>query len=82
MKRHMLSGLSVLAVAAGVGWTVASRPGTSAGLDEVSLNQGSEHSDPGPSKTLAGIRVRIMPSGGPAISATADKVPQIALVSE
>jgi hypothetical protein len=59
MKRHIAAGLSILAVAAGVGWMVASHPETSAGLQEVSLNQRSEHSHPGSTKALAGIRIRL-----------------------
>ena len=62
---------------------VASHPGTSAGLDEISLNPSSEHSDPGPTKTLAGIRIRLSGSdSGYASRATDHKVPQISLAAE
>jgi hypothetical protein len=80
MKRH-IAALSILAVAGGVGWKLSSRPETSARLNEVSLNQHSEHSHVGPT-ALAGIRVRIMPNDGNLLSAPADKVPQITLAAE
>ena len=76
MKRHIAAALSILAVAAGVGWTLASHPETSAGLQEVSLSQHSEHSHPGPTNALAGIRVRL---SGSEIRATDHQVPQITL---
>jgi hypothetical protein len=83
MKRHIAAGLSILAVAAGVGWMLASHPDTSAGLQEVSLSQHSEHSHPGPSNALAGIRIRLSPSDfGYAIKATANQVPQITVAAE
>jgi hypothetical protein len=59
MKRGIVAGLSILAVAAGVGWKVASHTETSAGLQEVSLQQNSEHAQPGPATALAGIRIRL-----------------------
>ena len=79
MKRHIAAALSILAVAAGVGWTLASHPETSAGLQEVSLSQHSEHSHPGPTNALAGIRIRL---SGSEIRATDHKVPQITLAAE
>lgn len=79
MKRHIAAGLSILAVAAGVGWALASHPETSAGLQELSLNQNSEHSHAGSTKALAGIRIRL---SGSEIRATDHKVPQIALATE
>jgi hypothetical protein len=79
MKRHIAAGLSILAVAAGVGWKLASHPETSAGLQEVSLSQRSEHSHPGPTNTLAGIRIRL---SGSEIRATDHKVPQITMAAE
>jgi hypothetical protein len=51
MKRQIAAGLSILAVTAGVGWKLASHPETSAGLQEISLSQHSEHSHPGPTVT-------------------------------
>ena len=83
MKRHIIAGFSILAVAAGVGWKLASHPETSAGLQEVSLNQRSEHSHPGPTNALAGIRIRLGPSDfGYEVRATAHQVPQISLAAE
>ena len=81
MKRYIAAVLSILAVAAGVGWKLASHPETSLGLQEVSLIQHSEHSLP--SNALAGLRIRLSPSDfGYELRATADKVPQIALAAE
>ena len=83
MKRRIAAVLSILAVAAGVGWKLASHPETSAGLQDISLKQHSEHSHPGPTNALAGIRIRLSPSDfGYEIRATADKVPQISLATE
>jgi hypothetical protein len=83
MKRHIAAGLSILAVVAGVGWKLASHPETSAGLQEIRLNQHSEHSHPGPTNALAGIRIRLSGSDfGYAIKATDHKVPQISLAAE
>ena len=79
MKRHIAAGFSILAVAAGVGWKLASHPETSAGLQEISLEQSSEHSHPGPTNALAGIRIRL---SGSEIRATDHKVPHIALAAE
>jgi hypothetical protein len=83
MKRHIVAGLSILAMVAGVGWRLASHPETSAGLQDVRLSQHSEHSRPGPTNALAGIRIRLSGSDfGYAISATDHKVPQISLAAE
>jgi hypothetical protein len=83
MKRHIAAGLSILAVAAGVGWKLASHPDTSAGLQEISLNQHSEHSHPGPTNLLAGIRIRLSASDfGYEMKATDHEVPQISLAAE
>ena len=79
MKRNIVTALSILAVAAGVGWQLARHPATSAGLQEVRLSQHSEHSHPGSTNALAGIRIRL--SGSP-IRATDQKVPQIAVAAE
>ena len=62
MKRSIAMALSILAVAGVVGWKLASHPETSAGLQDVSLVQSSEHSHPGPTGALAGIRIRLSPS--------------------
>ena len=83
MKRHIAAALSIVAVAFSVGWKLASHPETSAGLQEIRLNQHSEHSHPGPDKALAGIRIRLSPNDfGYELRATADKVPQISLAAE
>lgn len=84
MKRQIAAALSILAVAAGVGWALASHPETSAGLQEVSLSQHSEHSHPGTTTTLVGIRIRLSGSDvNAAIRAATDaKVPQIAMVAD
>jgi hypothetical protein len=79
MMRHIAAGFSILAVAAGVGWKLASHPETSAGLQEVSLSQHSEHSHPGSTNAMAGIRVRL---SGSEIRATDHEVPQIAMAAE
>lgn len=79
MKRHIAAGFSILAVVAGVGWKLASHPETSAGLQEISLKRSSEHSHPGPTNALAGIRIRL---SGSEIRATDHKVPQIALAAD
>lgn len=81
MKRNIAAGLSILAVVAGVGWKLASHPETSADLQEVRLSQHSEHSQPGPTNALAGIRIRL--SGSDVGSDIRDhEVPQIALAAE
>jgi hypothetical protein len=83
MKRFIVASLSVLAVATGVGWRVASHPETSARLQEIRLQQQSEHSQPVLNNSLAGIRIRISPSDvGYEIRAKPDKVPQISLAAE
>lgn len=83
MKRKLLMGVSILAVGAVVGWKLAGRPETSAGLQDIRLIQHSEHSYPGPAGALAGIRIRLSPSDfDDAIRATAHEVPQIALAAE
>jgi hypothetical protein len=83
MKRNIAVAMSILAVTAVVGWKLASHPETSAGLDDISLIQGSEHAQPGPTDELAGIRIRLSPSDfDDAVKATAHAVPQIALAAE
>jgi hypothetical protein len=83
MKRHIAAGLSIIAVVASVGWKLASQPATSAGLQDISLIQGSEHSHPGPTDALAGIRIRLSPSDfAYQVRATAHKVPQVSVAVE
>ena len=83
MKRVVIIVLSIFATAATVGWTLASHPENSAELQELSLIQNSEHSQPGPTKELAGVRIQLSPSDfGYDIAATADAVPQIALAAK
>lgn len=83
MKRQITAGIAIFAVAVGVGSKLASHPDTSAGLQEVSLNQHSERSHPGTSGALARIRIRLMPDDvGDDVRAKAHNVPQIALVAE
>jgi hypothetical protein len=79
MKRHIAAGLAILAVAAGVGWKLASHAGTSPGLQEISLKQNSEHSQPGPATAMAGIRIRL---SGSDVRVTDAKVPHISLAAE
>jgi hypothetical protein len=83
MKRYILAGLSILAVAAGVGWKVARHPETSASLHEIKLDQASEHTNAGPTQELAGIRFRLGPNGfGYEMRATSQKVPHISVAAE
>jgi hypothetical protein len=83
MKRRIAAGLSILAVAATVGWKLARHPESAAGLQQVSLNLQSERSHPGPNNALAGIRIRLSPNDfAYDVRATADKVPQISLAAE
>ena len=83
MKRRIAAGLSILAVVAGVGWKLASHPETSARLQDISLIQHSEHSQPGPTKELAGIRIRLSPSDfGYDLKETTHEVPQITVAAQ
>ena len=83
MKRYVVIALSIFAAAAIVGWKLASYPETSVELQEISLVQNSEHSQPGATNLLAGVRIRLSPSDfGYDIGATADAVPQISLTAE
>ena len=83
MKRHIAAGLFIGAVMAGVGWKLASRPATSTTLEHIRLIQGSEHSHPGPTDQLAGIRIRIAPSDfGYEIAAHQRQVPRISVAAE
>jgi hypothetical protein len=81
MRRQIAVGLSILAMAGGVGWKLAGHRETSTRLPDISLDQGSEHSRPAATTALARVRVRISPSDfGYEVRATADKVPPISLV--
>ena len=83
MKRYVIVALLIFAAAATVGWTLASYPETSVELQEILLIQNSEHSQPGPTKELAGVRIQLSPSDfGYDIAATADAVPQISLAAK
>jgi len=83
MKRHIAAGLSIVAVVLGVGWKLGSRPATSTELEDIRVIQHSEHSHPGPSDALAGIRIRLSPSDfGDEIKVPADAVPRISVAAE
>jgi len=83
MKRQIAAGLSIVAVVAGVGWKLASRPATSTALEDIRLIQHSEHAHPGPSDALAGIRIRLSPSDfGYEITVPAREVPQVFMAAE
>jgi hypothetical protein len=83
MKRQIAAGLAILAVVAGVGWKLASHPETSAGLQDIKLVPHSEHSYPGPSGALAGIRIRLSPGDlNDQMLATAHEVPRIPLAAQ
>ena len=82
MRRHIAAALSIVAVAATVGWKLARHPETSAGLQQVSLDLRSERSQPGPNAALAGIRIRLSPNDVSEVEAPADEVPQIAVAAE
>lgn len=83
MKRKIAAGLAVVAVVAGVGWTLANHSETSAGLENVRLIERSERSNPGPTDELAGIRIRLSPSDSDGqMRAKESDVPHIALATE
>lgn len=82
MKRHIAAGLSILAVVVGVGWKLASRPAPSTALEDIRLIPHSEHSHPGPSDALAGIRIRISPDFRYGITVPAREVPRISVAAE
>jgi hypothetical protein len=83
MKRRIVAGISVLAVMVSVGWKLASHPETSAGLQNVSLIERSEHSHPGPNEALAAVRIRLSPSDfSDEIRAPAHEVPRIPLTAK
>jgi hypothetical protein len=82
MRRSIAAGAAILAVMAGVGWKLASHPGSSARLQDIRLVQGSERSYPGPTNALAGIRIRLSPSDfDNRVLASAHEVPRIALAA-
>jgi hypothetical protein len=81
MKRSIAAVLSILCVAAGVGWKLASHPETSLGLQDVSLDQSSERSLP--SNAVARMRIRVSAiDRGYELRVSPDKVPQIALAAK
>ena len=81
MKRYIAAVLSILGVAAGVGWKLASHPGTSLGLHDVSLKKNSERSLP--SDAVARLRIRVSPSElGSELRVSPDKVPQVSFAAE
>ena len=83
MRRQIAAGLSILAVAGGVGWKLAGRREASARLQDVSLVQSSEHSRLGATTALAGIRIRISPNDfGYEINARPDEVPAISVAAQ
>ena len=83
MKRHIAAGLAIAAVVVAVGWKLSSRPVTSAALEDIRLIQHSEHSHPGPTDQLAGIRIRLSPSDvGYELPVPARKVPRISVAAE
>jgi hypothetical protein len=83
MKRHIAAGLAIVGAAFGVGWKLSSRPATSTHLGDIRLIQRSEHSHPGPSDALAGIRIRLSPSDfGDEIKVPARAVPRISVAAE
>ena len=80
MKRQVAAGAFILAIASGVGWKLSSHPETSTRLRDVSLVQSSEHSQPGPTEALAGIRIRLSPGDyDDAMRAWANEVPKVAV---
>jgi len=81
MKRYIAAVLSILGVAAGVGWKLASHQETSLGLHDVSLKKNSERSLP--SNAVARLRVRVSPSDpGDELRVSPDKVPQVSLAAK
>jgi hypothetical protein len=82
MKRMIAMGLSIAAVAVVVQWRLASQPETSTALQDIKLVQHSEHSNPGPTDALAGIRIRLSPSDSDDADLVTAQVPQIALAPE
>jgi hypothetical protein len=80
MTRRIAAVLAILAVVLGVGWKLAAHQETAAALQDVSLQQRSEHSQPGPASALAGIRIRLSGSDlGRLVRASDVRAPQISL---
>jgi len=83
MNRRITAGVAIVSVLAGVGWKLATQPETSTGLQDIRLIPQSEHSHPGPTEALAGIRIRLSPSDfDHQITAQAHEIPQIALAAK
>lgn len=82
MKRKIAMGLSIVAVAAVVQWKLANHPETSEPLQDIRLIPHSEHSHPGPTDALAGIRIRLSPSDFDDADRVTAHVPQIQLAAE
>ena len=83
MKWRIIPSVSILAVAVGVGWTLSRHAETSVGLQQISLVERSEHSEPGPAKALAGIRIRLSRSDfRDQLESSARDVPQISVAAE
>ena len=83
MKRHIAAGLCIVAVMLGVGWKLAGRQSASTELQDIRLIEHSEHSHPGPSDALAGIRIRLSPSDfGDEIKVPSSQVPRISVAAE
>lgn len=83
MKRYIAAGIVVLAAAVGVGWKLESHSESSVGLQEISLVQHSERSNPGSTAAQARIRFRLSPNDvGYEIRATDDQVPQVSISAE
>jgi hypothetical protein len=83
MKRKLTAGLAILSVVGGVAWKLASHPQASVELRDIQLIQSSEHSQPGPTDALAGIRIRLSPSDfDDQIRTAAHDVPQVAVAAE
>lgn len=83
MKRQIAAGLAIVAVALGVGWKLSSRPSAATDLEDIRVIERSEHSHPGPSDALAGIRIRLSPSDfGDEIKVPPRGVPRIAVAAE
>lgn len=80
MKRQLAAGAAILAVVAGVGTKLATQPETATSLEDVRLVQHSEHAHPGPTRALAGIRIRLSPNDfDDAVMASAHQVPNVAV---
>jgi hypothetical protein len=81
MKQHLAAVLTVLAVAAGVGWKISARPESSAPLEDIRLDPSSEHAHPGHTEAMARIRLRLSPSDL-GVESSGAEVPRIATTAE